>query len=121
MPAIHTRPLHTHNLCRIRQFGSAIHDVQRSFRTSAVSSSPPATDGKDKPSTRSEDEETGAMSRKLEQMTEESLENSGARAGKTVEEAGFSDELKKRLEARILDANFRNENVQAFAAASMSV
>ena len=57
----------------------------------------------------------------MEQMTEESMEQSGSRAAKIVEEAGFSEELKKRLEARITDSKFRSEHPTAFAALNMPV
>jgi hypothetical protein len=59
------------------------------------------------------------MSRRLAQMSEESLETGGRSAQKAVGEAGFSDELKRQLEEKIANANFRNENAQAFAQANM--
>lgn len=52
-------------------------------------------------------------------MSEESLESGGKSARKAVEEAGFSDELKKQLEERIASASFRSENASAFAQANM--
>src|SRR5579862_8230867 len=55
--------------------------------------------------------EQGAMSRRLTEMTEQSLEGGTRRARKTVEEAGFSEELKRQLEERLLDARFREDNV----------
>lgn len=59
------------------------------------------------------DKEQGAMSRRLSQMSEDSLSGSGAK--KAVEEAGFDEELKKQLEERIAAANFRNDYASAFA------
>lgn len=55
------------------------------------------------------------MSRRLAEMSEESLESGGRSARKAVEEAGFSEELKARLEQKIADASFRSENASAFA------
>ena len=121
MPAIRTRTLQIQTNHPFREIGSAIYHVQRCFHASAASSLPSAAEGKDEPPNRSANEEPGAMSRKLEQLTEEALENSGGRAEKVIEEAGFSETLKKRLEARILDSKFRSENVQAFAEVSMPV
>lgn len=61
------------------------------------------------------------MSRRLGDMTEESLERGGRAAQKAIDEAGFSEELKKRLEARIQDTKFRSENPAAFAQMEMPV
>ncbi len=63
----------------------------------------------------------GAMSRRLSEMTEENIESGGRSARKVIHEAGFSEELKKRLEAKIEDSNFRNENPAAFAQLDMPV
>ena len=65
--------------------------------------------------------ERGAMSRKLEEMTDQSLEESGYRAQKVVAEAGFSEDLKKRLAAKIEDSEFRSQNAAAFATLDMLV
>lgn len=63
----------------------------------------------------------GGMSRRLAQMTEESLEQGGYSAQKAVAEAGFSEDLRKRLEQKILDSTFKNENPAAFAELTLSV
>ncbi len=65
--------------------------------------------------------EEGAMSRRLAEMTADSIESGGSSAAKNVEEAGFSEELKKQLESRIADSAFRNQNQRAFAEAEMPV
>ena len=62
---------------------------------------------------------SGRLSERLERMTEESIEQAGSRAGKIVEESGFSEELKKRLEAKIEGAKFKDENAAAFALVNM--
>nr|POE47086.1 nucleoporin [Quercus suber] len=64
--------------------------------------------------------ERGAMSRRLAALSEHALEDGGRSARKVVEEAGFSDDLKRELEERIANASFRSENARAFAQASMS-
>lgn len=61
----------------------------------------------------------GRMSDRLEQMTEEMLQHGGRRAEKIVKEAGFSEELKAKLEARLMDSKFRSENPAAFAQVTM--
>lgn len=65
--------------------------------------------------------EPGGMSRRLAQMTDESIEQGGRSAKKAIEEGGFSEELKRRLEARIQESSFKNENPAAFAQVNMPV
>jgi hypothetical protein len=69
------------------------------------------------PSTADQDE--GAMSRRLRDMSEEALETGGRSAQKAVSEAGFSEDLKRQLEERIASATFRAENRSAFAEAEL--
>lgn len=76
-------------------------------------------DFRDERNTRTES--TGAMSRRLADMTDESLESGGRSATKAVKEAGFSEDLKRQLEAKIHDANFRDENPAAFAQLNIPV
>ncbi|KAF2739770.1 hypothetical protein EJ04DRAFT_559671 [Polyplosphaeria fusca] len=52
-------------------------------------------------------------------MTEESLESGGHGAQKAVDEAGFSEDLKRELQERLASANFRAENRSAFAEAEL--
>ncbi|KAI7106599.1 hypothetical protein KC365_g5810 [Hortaea werneckii] len=63
--------------------------------------------------------EQGALSRRLAQMSEESLETGGRSARKAVEEAGFSQDLKDELEAKIANASFKSEHANAFAEANL--
>lgn len=65
--------------------------------------------------------ELGAMSRRLEDLTDQTIEESGARSKKTFEEAGFSEEFKRQLEERIEMSNFKSENAAAFAQLNMPV
>lgn len=66
-------------------------------------------------------EEAGGMTRRLAQMTDESLEQGGRSAQNAIKEGGFSEELKSRLEARILDGKFKSDNPAAFAQLNMPV
>lgn len=65
--------------------------------------------------------DVGAMSRRLEELTEQTIEESGARSKKAFEEAGFSDELKRQLEERIQMSKFKSDNAAAFAQVDMPV
>ena len=66
-------------------------------------------------------QEEGRMSERLVQMTDEMIERDGRRAKKAIEEGGFSEELKKKLEARLQESSFRSENAAAFAQANLPV
>ena len=63
----------------------------------------------------------GRMSERLVQMTDDMIERDSRSAKKAIEEGGFSDELKKKLEARLQEGTFRSENAAAFAQASLPV
>ena len=65
--------------------------------------------------------EPGGMSSRLAQMTDESIEQGGRSAKKAIEEGGFSEELKRRLEERIQENSFKSENPAAFAQVNMPV
>ena len=61
------------------------------------------------------------MTQRLAQLTEDALEQGGRGAQKAIDESGFSEELKRHLEARIQDSKFRSENPAAFAQLDMPV
>jgi hypothetical protein len=65
------------------------------------------------------EKEQGAMSRRLEEMASDNLETGGRSARKAVEEAGFSEELKARLQEKIASAGFKSDNASAFAQVEM--
>ncbi len=65
--------------------------------------------------------EEGAMSRRLVEMTEQSIQDPGGRSKKVMHEAGFSEELISKLEDRIKAAEFKTENASAFAQVNMFV
>lgn len=54
-------------------------------------------------------------------MTDENLQDGGLGAAKAVAEAGFSDELRRQLEERMLNSKFKSENHAAFAQLDMPV
>ncbi|KAI5925916.1 hypothetical protein F4810DRAFT_613848 [Camillea tinctor] len=68
---------------------------------------------------RKENSEPGPMARRLEEATEDALLTGGRAGRRAVEDAGFSDELKERLLAKIKDAEFRSEHAAAFAEAGL--
>ena len=61
------------------------------------------------------------MSERLAQMTDGMIEQDGRSTKKAIEEGGFSEELKKKLEARLQEHLFRSENATAFAQANLPV
>ncbi|KAI0466320.1 hypothetical protein F4859DRAFT_303845 [Xylaria cf. heliscus] len=63
--------------------------------------------------------EQGPLARRLQEATEEVLLTGGRAGRRAVEDAGFSEELKERLLAKVKDAQFRSEHAAAFVEASM--
>lgn len=61
------------------------------------------------------------MSRRLEELTDRTIEESGERPKKAFEDAGFSEELKKQLEERIEMSKFKSDNAAAFAQVDLPV
>ncbi|EFQ99959.1 hypothetical protein MGYG_02967 [Nannizzia gypsea CBS 118893] len=62
----------------------------------------------------------GAMSRRLAEMTEEAMTQGGSSARNNLQqETGFSEELKQRLQERIAETTFKNENAAAIAYANL--
>lgn len=61
------------------------------------------------------------MSGRLAQMTDEMLEQGNRSAKKAIKEGGFSEELKRKLEARLQESSFRSENTAAFAQVNLPV
>jgi hypothetical protein len=109
------------NVCtRCLRVGSAVPKVQRrNARYASGATKPVPEDGEIESDKPGQEKEVGAMTKRLSEMSEESLESGGRRAAKAVEEAGFSEELKRALEERIARANFVNKNPQALAQASL--
>lgn len=89
------------------------------------SASPKTSDGNDGvsegPNTPKDSEEEGAMSRRLSEMTEESMLEGGRSARRNMEHVGFSDELKKQLEERIASSSFKSDYAAAHSIVNMPV
>ncbi|KAL7928120.1 hypothetical protein V8C35DRAFT_318875 [Trichoderma chlorosporum] len=62
----------------------------------------------------SQESEPGAMTRRLQEATEEAIFSGGSAGRRAVQDAGFSEELKEKLLNKIADANFRQEYSSAF-------
>ncbi|EXJ89001.1 hypothetical protein A1O3_02065 [Capronia epimyces CBS 606.96] len=58
-------------------------------------------------------QEQGAMSRRLAEMAEETIDTGSRSDHKLMQDVGFSDELKKQLEERIAQTRFAAENQRA--------
>lgn len=65
--------------------------------------------------------EEGAMSRRLSEMADESMLEGGKSSRKNMLEAGFSEDLKKKLEERIAQSSFQSENSATFSLVNMPV
>jgi short subunit dehydrogenase-like uncharacterized protein len=65
--------------------------------------------------------EGGAMSRRLASMAEETLDTGSKSDRRLIQEAGFSEDLKKQLEDRIAQTAFAAENQRAMAEITMPV
>jgi hypothetical protein len=66
-------------------------------------------------------QEEGAMSRRLSEMVEETMDTGSKSDRKLMQDAGFSEELKKKLEERIAQTAFQAENQQAFSEVNVPV
>lgn len=61
------------------------------------------------------------MSRRLSQMTEDAMLEGGRSARRNIENAGFSEDLKKQLEERVLASSFKSEHAAAHSILDMPV
>ncbi|KIW73715.1 hypothetical protein, variant [Phialophora macrospora] len=64
-------------------------------------------------------EEQGAMSRRLAEMAEETIDTGSKSDRKLMHDAGFSEELKQQLEQRIAQTSFAAQNQQAASQVNM--
>jgi hypothetical protein len=108
------RQVHGGSITSLRQYSSNAPPPSdpRAATKSHENSGPAAKDAAPKPA-------PGPMARRLEEATEEALFSGGRAGRRAVEDAGFSDELKERLLAKVQDAQFRSEFSSAFAEAGM--
>ncbi len=61
------------------------------------------------------------MARRLSQMTEDAILEGGRSARRNIEQAGFSEDLKKQLEERVKAASFKSEYAAAHSILDMPV
>jgi hypothetical protein len=80
-----------------------------------------APKSEDEDVTQNDGQERGAMSRRLSEMAEETMDTGSKSDRKLMEDAGFSEELKRKLEERIAQTAFQAENQQAFSEVNMPV
>ncbi|KAK4948180.1 hypothetical protein LTR10_013235 [Elasticomyces elasticus] len=66
-----------------------------------------------------DEQEQGAMSRRLAEMAEDTMNTGSKSDRKLMKEAGFSDDLKKQLEERIAQTTFAAENQRAISQVTM--
>lgn len=114
--------------CLCRQFSLSFryrnNDISRSFAHSIDLPHETSKDNEDPESTSEANGQgrvEGRMSERLKQMTDEMIERDGRGTKRAIEEGGFSEELKKKLEARLQESSFRSENAAAFAQANLPV
>ncbi|KAL2431603.1 hypothetical protein ABEF95_012251 [Exophiala dermatitidis] len=67
----------------------------------------------------SNEQEEGAMSRRLAEMAEETIDTGSRSDRRLIQEAGFSDDLKKQLEERIAQTEFAAQNQRAASVVNM--
>ncbi|KAJ5678765.1 hypothetical protein N7462_007009 [Penicillium macrosclerotiorum] len=70
-------------------------------------------------SEKEKEENEGAMSRRLSQMAEDAMLEGGRSARRNIEQAGFSEELKRQLEERVKAASFKSEHSAAHSILNM--
>jgi hypothetical protein len=61
------------------------------------------------------------MARRLSQMTEDAMLEGGRSARRNLEQAGFSEDLKRQLEERVKAASFKSEHAAAHSILDMPV
>ena len=131
MPRVISVPIYICNRCSRTQRLRGTNDAASRRVRLYASASPPQSqvpvapkDGPEEQSGRKyspQTAESGAMSRRLEELTNRAIEETGARSKQAFEEAGFSEELKRQLEERIEMGKFKSENAAAFAQVEMPV
>ncbi|KAK5045675.1 hypothetical protein LTR84_009044 [Exophiala bonariae] len=101
-----------------RTRGSRAFSVVPANRQDNDKSPTPAEPSKIENVTRQTEQE-GAMSRRLAEMVEETMDTGSKSDRKLMQDVGFSDELKKQLEERIAQTAFAAQNQQAASQVSM--
>lgn len=68
-----------------------------------------------------EEKEQGALSRRLSEMAEETMNTGSKSDRKLMADVGFSEDLRKQLEERIAQTAFKADNQQALSEVNMPV
>lgn len=103
---------------------SAPHALSiRAFRTATRLNDEQKHNTTEENETKSGDTESekGALSRRLSEMAEDAMNTGSKSDRKTMADAGFSEELKRKLEERIAQASFASENQKAMSEVNMPV
>lgn len=96
--------------------------IPRYFSTVSRRQTASKTDEKERVSASGDEpKEEGAMARRLSDMTEQAMLEGGRSARKNMQQAGFSDDLKRELEERIAASSFKNEYAAANSILDMPV
>ena len=95
--------------------------VRQEFHNLAANRAGQAAGRKEEEEDEAPDEEQGAMSRRLSEMAEETMDTGSKSDRKLIEQAGFSEDLKRQLEERITQTAFRAQHQQAFSESEMPV
>ncbi|KAF9885767.1 hypothetical protein FE257_012349 [Aspergillus nanangensis] len=95
---------------RPRYFSATSQDQNAGTKTDESNKAAPQKD---------EPKEEGAMARRLSEMTEQAMLEGGRSARKNMQNAGFSDDLKRELEERIAASSFKSEYSAAHSIVNM--
>ncbi|OJJ47759.1 hypothetical protein ASPZODRAFT_151208 [Penicilliopsis zonata CBS 506.65] len=96
------------------EYGPCLH-----ARSSIVSICTRATTQDEGPGTAEKRHEEGPMARRLSEMTEQAMLEGGKSARRTIDQAGFSEELKKQLEERLAASSFQSDHAAAHSIANI--
>ncbi|KAJ5807991.1 hypothetical protein N7474_009260 [Penicillium riverlandense] len=101
----------------VRGFSAAY--TRRQTPSSTTEQDASAKEDEKDANTSKDQKEESAMSRRLSQMTEDAMLEGGQSARRNMEQAGFSEELKKQLEERMAAASFKSEHAAAHSILDM--
>ncbi|KAK3396861.1 hypothetical protein B0T20DRAFT_357044 [Sordaria brevicollis] len=79
---------------------------------------PPKDESSPKPKQENDDEQ-GAMTRRLAQATEDALLTGGIAGRRAIEQAGFDEDLRNRLLAKVASAKFASEHASSLSEAGL--
>ncbi|KAK5997346.1 hypothetical protein PT974_02702 [Cladobotryum mycophilum] len=106
---------------RLRNTSAARHISQSGHRENEADQTTENIDGKDSQKAGPQQTpEPGAMTRRLQEATEEALFTGGAAGRQAVRDAGFSDDLKEKLLDKVANANFKDQYASSFAEVNLT-